>query len=349
VYVPIMPSREAVRNESIGAFCKEMPMPALLTHDCFSQDILCSLDARYRERPDGRPCTPTVRQALQDAFRLGNQGPDPFFYTLRTPRFLAAKRFGSRMHHENIQETMEAFRRLANSCPEPVGDLLWAYLLGFVCHFTLDSVAHPLVISQQNAFCDAGVKGLDRRDASVVHSQIEADIDMMMLRRRHANGIRDYDYTRDVLRADSSTLALLDAAYQALAHEVYAVDLLPNAFSGAVRDMRLSIRVLYSPRGIKRSALGRIERLFSRHSLAQALSPRAEVGEVCDFDNREHELWTNPFTGELSHASFDELYERALLQARENIAALVDGAPATTITHNLDFEGAPPVSEVSGG
>jgi hypothetical protein len=245
------------------------------------------------------------------------------------------------MHDDRVVESIEAFRRLATSCPDPSGSLLTAYLLGFLCHFTLDSIMHPLVFAQQYAFCDAGVPGLKRRDGSIVHGQIEADLDMMMLRRHHAGGIREYDYRYEVLRADDSVLGLLDAAYGALAHEVYAVDLPDDAFSQGVRDMRLTIAVLYSPQGIKRRIVGMVERLFRRHSLAQAISPRNDVGVVCDFDNREHERWTNPFTGEFSCASFDELYWEAQKTALANMAALMDGEKVSAITKGLDFEGNP--------
>jgi hypothetical protein len=245
------------------------------------------------------------------------------------------------MHHEKADEALEAFRRLAISMPEPERSLLLAYLFGFVCHFTLDSIMHPFVYAQQYALCDAGVEGLDRRDGSIVHGQIEADLDMMLLCQQRGEGIRGHDYTREILRVDEDTLWLLDAAYEALAHEVYATDLPAGAFSQGVRDMRLTIAFLYSPRGIKRRLIGATERLFRRHSFAQAMSPRNNVGTTCDFDNHEQGVWRNPFTDEVSRASFDELYAQALDAALENIAVLLDGKPAATVTRGLDFEGAP--------
>jgi hypothetical protein len=282
-----------------------------------------------------------LREELRHAFLLGNQGPDPFFFALRTPHLKASKRFGSLMHKEGVDETIEAFRRLVASCPEPAGSLLSAYLLGFICHFTLDSTAHPFIYAQQYALCDAGARGLDRRDGSTVHAQIEADLDAMLLRQRRGEGVGSYDYTSEVLRLCDGTLALLDAAYQALAHEVYAIDLPPDAFSRGVRDMRLTIRALRSPCGVKRALIGVVERRFARHSLAQALTPRADVGEVCDFDNRGHDRWTDPFTGASSEAGFAELYAEALEKAQTNIAVLSGDGPAALITRGLDFEGAP--------
>jgi hypothetical protein len=314
-------------------------MPALLTHNYFGSDVLKHGD--YDHILVGHSGNKELAEELRRAFLLGNQGPDPFFFALRTPRLKASKHFGSLMHKEGVAETIEAFRRLVASCPEPASSLLLAYFLGFVCHFTLDSTLHPFVYAQQYAICDAGVKGLDRRDGSAVHAQIEADFDAMLVHRRRGESIRNYDYPSEVLKLRDETLTLLDAAYQALAHEVYAADLPADAFSRGVYDMRLTISALYSPRGIKRALIGVAERRFARHSLAQALSPRADVGDSCDFENREHSTWLNPFTSVASQASFDELYAGALAAAHANIAALLNNAPARIVTKNLNFEGAP--------
>ncbi|MDR0347382.1 MAG: zinc dependent phospholipase C family protein [Coriobacteriales bacterium] len=311
-------------------------MPALLTHNYFGTDVLARLGEELFPAHDDK----AFAEELRRIFLLGNQGPDPFFFALRTPHLVASKRFGSRMHRERNGETIEALRRLVACLSEPTGSLLTAYLFGFLCHFTLDSTVHPFVYAQQHALCDAGVKGLDRRDGSIVHGQIEADLDMMMLFQRRGVSIRSYDYTRSVLKLSDKSLALLDVMYQALAHEVYAADLPHDAFSRGVKDMRLTISVLYSPRGIKRRVFGNLERLFRRHSLAQAMSPRADVGTTCDFDNHACDAWINPFTDAVSHASFAELYAEALEAACANIVALRDGEPVATITRGLDFEGA---------
>ena len=48
------------------------------------------------------------------------------------------------------------------------------YLLGFLCHYLLDSTVHPLVYANQYALCDAGIDGLSREDGSEVHAVIES-------------------------------------------------------------------------------------------------------------------------------------------------------------------------------
>ena len=316
-------------------------MPALLTHDFFGKDLY-ELTRNSSWFPYGGKISP---EAVYHMFLLGNQGPDPFLYSQLTPSYLAGKQFGGLLHHEKVEEVFEAFRRIALSLSGAEQDLVYSYLLGFVCHYTLDSIVHPFVYSQEYAICDAGVKGLDRRDHFQVHGQIEADLDMMMLRQRKGVGPRKYNYTHDVLKAEPEMITLLNSAFQALAHEVYSVNLPEDAFIKGMRDMRLTIRLLYSPRGIKRSLFGKVERLFYRHSHAQAMSPRHDVGETCDFDNQKRAQWVDPFKGTTHTASFIDLFELAKLKAAENISALVDGRPALEITNGLNYEGSSVLNE----
>jgi len=310
-------------------------MPALITHDYFGRDV----HARLTDSTLFFQVDDSLKKAAFELFLIGCQGPDPFFFVQMTPTFKLCKQFGSLMHIEKVEEAIESLRRIALSLPVPKQQLVAAYLSGFLCHYTLDSIMHPFVYAHQTAICNAGVKGLDSSDGRAVHAQIEADLDMMLLHQRKGVGLREYNYTQDVLRADDEGLALINNAYLAMAHEVYALDLPSNAFLQGVKDMRLTIRAFYSPRGIKRSFLGKFERIFARHSFVQALSPRFDVGTTCDYDNREHAEWIDPFFGVAHTTSFSDLFEAAVERAVRNIEALWGGAPVQEITNGINFEG----------
>ena len=68
------------------------------------------------------------------------------------------------------------------------------------------------------------------------------------------------------------------------------------------------------------------------------------------FDNRTHEKWENPFTGEVSTASFWDLFEEALEKAEANLAAFdaedFDEAAARRITDDKDFSGQPVTASI---
>jgi hypothetical protein len=153
-----------------------------------------------------------------------------------------------------------------------------------------------------------------------------------------------YRIPKLILKASDEVLAHLDALYAHVALVVYGIRLPAHAFTASVRDMRLSVRALYSPRGIKRSLLGFVERLVKRHSRAQAASHRADVLDTCDFDNHEGRVWVDPVTGELSVENFEELFEKAEQAALSDLRLHEEGAPSALITKNLSFEGIPVAS-----
>ena len=87
--------------------------------------------------------------------------------------------------------------------------------------------------------------------------------------------------------------------------------------------------------------MGDAERIFRRHSVAQALSHRVDVGEHSEWDNVEHAAWQNPFTGETSNASFDDLFEQAQDLALDNIKLHEELRPSFEITGTYNFSGDP--------
>ena len=62
-------------------------MPALITHHLFGEESIDRL-------PAGIVTTPEERTA----FLLANQGPDPFFFRVRTPNLSSCMQLAHRMH-----------------------------------------------------------------------------------------------------------------------------------------------------------------------------------------------------------------------------------------------------------
>jgi hypothetical protein len=308
-------------------------MPALLTHHLFGEAMLARL---------GSAVFPVTDE--YDPFLLGTQGPDPFFYPVFTTQLVALRRFGSRLHREHINSAFDALRAYVRRLPATEQPLLNAYLCGYLCHFALDRTAHPFVFAWQYALCDAGVPGLSREAGGYVHAQIEADLDAMMLYQIKAMTIEDYRLPKLTLQASDAVLEAVDGLYASVAAEVYGLRLVPHAFGKSVRDMRLSVSVLYSPRGIKRRLLGAIERIAQPHSLAQAMSHRFDIRKTCDFDNCGADPWLDPATGETSRESFRDLFEKAQDTAAEMLRLHEEGADTALITGNRSFAGIPLLS-----
>lgn len=169
----------------------------------------------------------------------------------------------------------------------------------------------------------------------------------MALFRLTGKTVAEWRPYREVLVASPEVLSCVDKLYFYVALWVFGQPVDPQAFSVSVHEFRLLQRLFYSAGGGKRLALGGVERLFTRgrYSLYRAMSHRVRRQDTSDFDNRGHAAWENPFTGEVSHADFWELFEGA--QAR--ILPLIDeivisGADIDAVrglTGDLNFEGNP--------
>lgn len=309
-------------------------MPAIITHDLFGQAVY-----------ERAAATIGSSQEERFAFLLGNQGPDPLFYARANPSISSFSRFGSTMHSVNTNEMLVAFHdALATLSDEekPVGR---AYLLGFLCHYLLDSAVHPLVYANQYAICDAGVEGLTRADGNEVHAVIESEFDELMLFTRTGKTVATFKPYKEILQASDATLNTIGKLYSYMAVMAFGCSMQIDVFRKSIKAFRLVQSIFYSRTGMKRSLIARVEELARPYSFYRSMSHRALEATECDFDNHQANTWTNPFTGEASTATLEDLFDQAA--ARTNDAFALFDAPdftaadAHAITHGLNFSGDP--------
>lgn len=104
-------------------------MPTTYTHDLFGKKV-------YRQLPD------EIRKVIRrngNLFRIGLHGPDILFYDLLD---LSVTSVGVEMHS---LPAASFFLRGMSMVRSRGDEKLLAYLLGFGCHYLLDSVTHPFV------------------------------------------------------------------------------------------------------------------------------------------------------------------------------------------------------------
>lgn len=105
------------------------PMPTTYAHDLFGQRVYTFL-------------TPEVKQVIRknkNLFRIGLHGPDILFYDIPNSK---VTRTGIVMHREVAAPFFERGMTLVRQKHD---EKLLAYLLGFACHYLLDSTCHPYV------------------------------------------------------------------------------------------------------------------------------------------------------------------------------------------------------------
>lgn len=314
-------------------------MPALITHDFFGRDVY---DRLYTFIGGSRD--------EAEAFLLGNQGPDPLFYTVLSPQLREHNRLGSTMHNKKPSELLAALKNslsILGSAEQEVGR---AYALGFLCHYTLDSTMHPFVFFHEYQVCDAGEPGLSRADGSEVHGVIESELDELVLFEKRTETVATFNPSAEILNASNFVLRIISKMYAYVALTVYGEIIPATMFETAVKDFRIAQRLFYSPSGRKRAIIGRVEEPLRPYSFYRSMSHRPVALTTSQFDNRAHEAWENPFTGEVRTVGFWDLFDEALEKAQDNLFAFdedtFDLAAAQEITHELDFSGEPVVALV---
>ncbi|MCC8023346.1 MAG: zinc dependent phospholipase C family protein, partial [Clostridiales bacterium] len=143
-------------------------MPAFSTHYLFAREVIPGLGGAFSDL-----------HLNEDAFYVGTQGPDIFFFHRILPVQPGTRRrqVGSVLHRTRPAWIMDAMVDYVRQTQER--DVALSYLLGFLAHYALDRVAHPYVYGLQDR--------LQARNPHLagftIHNIIEFSLDNVMLNR----------------------------------------------------------------------------------------------------------------------------------------------------------------------
>lgn len=107
-------------------------MPSFYTHHTFGKDV-------YHNLPDELK---TIIRQYPYAFQAGLQGPD-FLFFYRPFLKNTPNRLGYRQHKQPFVDFLNRIRPVFHEKGKNCGE--YAYLLGFICHFILDSECHTYI------------------------------------------------------------------------------------------------------------------------------------------------------------------------------------------------------------
>ncbi len=130
-----------------------MVMPTTYAHDLFGKEV-------YRRLPSDMKA---LIRRHGDLYRIGLHGPDILFYYMISKN--PVTQFGVNMHQEKARAFFEEGMRQVRRNND---EALLAYLLGFGCHYLLDSACHPYV----NQMAEKGV---------IPHIVLEKEFDRVLM------------------------------------------------------------------------------------------------------------------------------------------------------------------------
>lgn len=116
-------------------------MPSLYAHNKFGKLVIKNLPVEYKE----------IIRRYPNSFRLGLQGPDYLFF-YRAFSMNKINQYGVKLHKS------DAYTFMLNSIDVVhkygIHSAEFSYIMGFICHFTLDSICHPYVnLSMKETGC----------------------------------------------------------------------------------------------------------------------------------------------------------------------------------------------------
>lgn len=301
-------------------------MPALITHHLFGEESIDRLPQGIITSEDERA-----------AFLIGNQGPDPFFFHVRTLNAHACMEFGRRMHRCRMTRQFTALRDGVGHLHRYDAGVGCAFVLGLLSHYVLDRSAHPFVYAQQ-----WGIQEMDStldNAGSQVHGIIEGDLDVLMLQLKR-NGATTADYPPESELVTTARINKVAGALMSfVASSVYGMRVGASEYGGAVADMKLAYRVI-EPAGSPLSfALGSVEGILKDYPLTASLAHRVTTEPPAAAGNLAHLAWTDPFTQKTSHESFPEVFDRALDDYADEASRFTMGTDIAEITDHINYSG----------
>lgn len=138
-------------------------MPTTYAHDLFGKKVYKKLPAEMKQ----------VIRKYGDLYRIGQHGPDILFYFLPNRKVVD---LGISMHGESARDFFERGMELVRYMDD---EPLLSYMLGFGCHYLLDSACHPFV----NEMADKKV---------ISHTILEKEFDRTLMLETGKNPYRYY-------------------------------------------------------------------------------------------------------------------------------------------------------------
>lgn len=276
-------------------------MPDVAMHHAFGLDVRGSLPEE-------------IRKELREApFVFGLYGPDLWFMYRPGKRRQGR---GRRMHTTRTGAFLTALADRARS--GEAREEMFSYLAGFLCHYALDSSAHPYIVWRTT----------ETWVSPRAHQDMEHALDAALLKREGLWGgkrpVTGHHFPK--LKLPESLDADLDAAYGS----VYGWRRVRKSLNRCYRQYRKFYRLIEKPRSLLTalSSLAPTPFLRSFPYVRSAFLDR-------DVENLSHAPWSQPGSGEETFTdSFPDLYAAA----REDALRMISAAWAFARTGSVSGE-----------
>jgi len=300
-------------------------MPNFITHSYFGDLVVKSLEPDKQELIEQR----------RDLFYMGANGPDLFF-SFRELNF----GLPSLANQMQFTKAFEVFAAAAAYLQEhPEDSAASVYFVGLLCHYALDSVAHPYVCyAVDNCF----FADYPAKYQKSMHTIMEVYFDEYIIKNKQNLQLTSYN-PKNLITAKKADRHKMAQLYQDIVLPIYQMSTSNKAMSASIWIAYFFHRITNDKKGRKRRLYELVELPIGYSKLTCFLKPI--------FDSEKYDFLNNnrrPFRKvrnekELTRENFDEIIARAHKLCIELIkkfdSACKGGTPLDRKDFLINYEG----------
>ena len=308
-------------------------MPATVTHAFFANDVYDVLPENIKSKLDFDRC------------KMFSQSVDSlYFYNLFS--IMPGKKIRDFQKFFHTNKSQDFFINVLKYIRDnKLNDIdSFSFLMGFICHFVLDSTIHPYIIYKTGVFRK---KNPATYKYNNVHAFMEVFLDNDVIVKRlnqnpyHFNFIK---YCFDLHPFSEDLEHLIDYSF----YNTFKLRNMSAIYYKSLKQMKTDLAIFRKdPWGIKKNIYKAIDTFTPRRVFRfEAVSYHYPLHDRHNYLNSNHSMWRNPAAyGITSTESFVDLYIKAIKQAKIIICASFDYFDGKTIDLEKIF---PNISYLTG-
>ena len=288
-------------------------MPDIITHYLFGLDTTQNL----KQSPIYK-----IIKENKNLFLIGLQGPDLMYYSTLPPKQSKAP-IGLKMHTEKtgdfVLSLLSHLKRYDTSSKEFQENL--SYISGFMCHYILDSMAHPYIFYLGGRYDETP----DTIKYETLHKKIELAIDTLLLEQKFDLKAHRFKIHHHILKNITLPYSIL-SMYDEAMFLIYEINNGGNIFSKAFKDARNYFLLTYDTLGAKKMLAEAATPFLPKHLnvLKSSFSYHDCVNPDIDYMNVQKTVCRHPVTGNLYTFSFNDILRNAIKKSTLLLQAAYD-------------------------
>ena len=249
--------------------------------------------------------------------KLGAQGPDPFYYVIKSKIHKQANQLADDMHDTRINEFLISMVNYAKEKQDPY---LNAYIIGFMTHFILDVTIHPYIYYNVGEYFYDEPKTHKYRG---YHLRFERSVDVAYIRYRYKKDAPSF-HRRNRITPIKCTPDNIKALHDYVSKKVYDIDRGGDLYDSGYLTMRKLLNLLINDKlGFKKLFLSIADKFMSPSPIYLKDYPYHKKDKDYDYLNLGHGKWHHPITNKEMSLSVIDLYDQAYEEVEDVIAKVL--------------------------